>query len=314
MGTSFFKPQQKEDSPSDQGTGLSLQDKEERAELNSMMIYSDFIHSLSSNESAAQRVLEPEDNSQFADQAFIPRSLPLDEFGFVQSFCADEEKEISAFFQKCGMVVVHDVLTNTQAEVSATELWDAVERNCPSVRRDDPSSWDKWCSLKELGFLGGKIILSKQFCDNRQNPNVHKVFANLLGTPELHVNVSRASVMRPTRNVDMKQGREPEDKPEWRTQAPSKWLHWDMNPFTGASTSYSWRVKSLAANRGYDRLSIQGILALSDCGPSDGVSCVSCVYVRLCVAASVWLGGCGCVCVCVCVCVCECLEKKLLPV
>ena len=43
-----------------------------------------------------------------------------------------------------------------------------------------------------------------------------------------------------------------------------------MNPFTGGSSTFSWGVKDPLLNRGYDRLSTQGALALVDCRLEDG--------------------------------------------
>ena len=55
------------------------------------------------------------------------------------------------------MVVVADVLSAAEeARRSATEVWDCMERTCASVRRDDPRTWERWCSLSTLGFLGNQ--------------------------------------------------------------------------------------------------------------------------------------------------------------
>jgi len=58
------------------------------------------------------------------------------------------------------------------------------------------------------------------------------------------------------------------EKIQWRTEP--NWLHWDMDPFNGRTTTFGWKVKDYKANVGYDVLRVQGILALNDCGPKDG--------------------------------------------
>ena len=118
-----------------------------------------------------------------------------------------------------------------------------------------------------MGILGNQIILSPQFCENRQNPKLARVFQILLGTDNLMVNVGRASAMRPTRNIQLPDG-SLMDKPQWKTI--EEWLHWDMCPWTGLTTSFSWCVKDLNLNCGYENVKVQGVLSIVDCGPNEG--------------------------------------------
>ena len=170
-------------------------------------------------------------------------------------------------------------------------MWEFVRRHAKSIRRDDPRTWDKgWFSLSKLGFLGTLPILSRQMFENRVHPNLYKSFATLFDAashssssstkddtvlhsirfPHLRVNVGRISLMRPTRNVRFGTDRVEADVTRWRTLEPEKWIHWDMSPFTGATTTYSWRATDFEANCDRMQLRVQGILALSDCGKSDG--------------------------------------------
>jgi len=43
-----------------------------------------------------------------------------------------------------------------------------------------------------------------------------------------------------------------------------------MNPWTGNTATFSWKLTNDQENRGYSLIKIQGILALVDCGPNDG--------------------------------------------
>ncbi len=63
------------------------------------------------------------------------------------------------------------------------------------------------------------------------------------------------------------------DRPDWKTKEGEEWLHWDMNPFTGAVTGDDWAT-DVEKNREY-RLRVQGFIALTDC-PADtgGFFCV----------------------------------------
>ena len=251
---------------------------------------------LASDDGLLGRILTPEDNGAFApdtvagDDSWIApfmRAIPLDDEGFATSFPVpgndDDADRIRAFFEEFGYVVLRDAISPAAVTRSVAETWDCLERSCKSARRDDPRTWDRWCSLKQLGFLGNTVVLSPQFCENRQNPHVHAVFAALFGTPALHVVVGRAGFMRPTRGVRLPAdtatdggGGDSEaeahlvDKPEWKTAPGVDWLHWDMNPFTGAATTFGWRIRDVEANRGYARLRVQGLLAVSENGPDDG--------------------------------------------
>jgi len=74
--------------------------------------------------------------------------------------------------------------------------------------------------------------------------------------------------MRPTFIPSKDDAKKLEEKTEWRTI--SNWLHWDMDPFNGRATTFGWKVQDYRANVGFDSLRVQGILALTDCGPKDG--------------------------------------------
>lgn len=216
-------------------------------------------------------ILKPEDHSGH-HYCFVPEPLTFDSDGFVTSFAVEEAAGIREFFAKYGFVVVRNLADSSACEASIAEIWSLLERECPGLQRSDAGTWQKrWPSLAQLGIVGNAFPLSPQFFRNRQTPDVHRAFAILFGTQKLMVNVGRASVMRPTVGLKLNSG-DPNvaDRPEWRTVAGESWLHWDLNPFTGASSSFSWRVKDMMANRGYNRLRVQGVLALCDSGPDDG--------------------------------------------
>jgi len=230
---------------------------------------------LAADGSTLARLLRREDNTAFGPCRHEPCALPLDDEGFVMSFPVEDAAGIKAFFDCYGLVVVSGVLTDEACARSADEVWAHVERQCQGFDRSDHSTWHRWPSLARLGILGNGFLLSPQLCENRQAPDVHRAFAAVFGTEELVVNIGRASVMRPTRRVPMGRSADAEeaaymDRPEWRSAEGADWLHWDLNPFTGAASTFSWKARDVFANRGYDRLHVQAILALSECGPDDG--------------------------------------------
>jgi len=230
------------------------------------------------------------DNSAFPN-TYQELKLPYDAEGYCVSFTHDQEGEYVEFFQKYGVVVIRGLLTDEECARSESECWDFIERHATKsfpCKRDDPTTWDNWPELKHLGILGNEIVLSKQFFENRQNPLIYKVFTKLLGSDDLHVNIGRASAMRPTKEVTVpaqdafKKGWKRDfdketfdanplvkfDKPEWKTL--SDWLHLDLSPWTGQTTCFGWQSTDWKLNSGYYPWKTQSTLALVDCGPNDG--------------------------------------------
>jgi len=220
--------------------------------------------------------LQFEHNSAF-NYEYATLKIPKDEQGFVQSFEPHQEKEYLEFFQTYGLVVVSNLLTEEECKISQDEVWDFLERHNEKLKRNDPTSWQRnWPGLSQLGILGNTPILSPQICNNRQNPKIHRVFQILHGTEKLWVSIDRISLMRPTKNIlsndstdqtEKKEENQSRDKPEWKTI--ENWLHWDMNPVTGRTSTYGFEDADSETNRGYD-LRVQGILAFVDCGESEG--------------------------------------------
>lgn len=77
-----------------------------------------------------------------------------------------------------------------------------------------------------------------------------------------------AGIMRPTKDLVIDGA--VTQKPEWRTAPGRNWLHWDMNPWTGAATTLGFRLPDPVANRGFDRLHVQGLISLASSGTDDG--------------------------------------------
>lgn len=105
--TKNVQREQKRQFPAE-GKALSLDDKEVQAEMNSMIAYSEYIQQVSQNQAALTRSQIPHDNSAFANQVFVPKSLPLDDERFVQSFHVEQEQAIqsssrSTAWLLCGM-------------------------------------------------------------------------------------------------------------------------------------------------------------------------------------------------------------------
>jgi hypothetical protein len=219
------------------------------------------------------------------DEIFQPAPLPIDSDGFIVAFNVEQQEEMLTFFEKHGVVVVANVLTEQECEHSVDDVWTFLqEMYNPNIQRDKPETWNsKWPNFSHMGILGNERWLYPQACNNRQNPNIYKVFQILFGDHELMVNITRAGLMRPTKDIYFSSVDKIENRDEWKTL--SNWLHLDMNPLTGRTTTYGFEhaaenhfqpskdpllAQNLPTNNGMRVRKLQAILALVDCREEDG--------------------------------------------
>jgi hypothetical protein len=114
--------------------------------------------------------------------------VPLDADGFALSFACPADSPVAgggcaealAFYRAHGYVVFRDVLTPAECAASRGEIWDALERDAPGVRRDAPSTWGA-LSSDTYGLAPTPSVFSAQLLANRQSPCVVAALAALLG-------------------------------------------------------------------------------------------------------------------------------------
>ncbi|CAF3437660.1 unnamed protein product [Rotaria socialis] len=126
------------------------------------------------------------------DETFQPVPLPIDDDGFIVTFNVEQQDEILAFFEKHGIVVVANVLTEQECQRSVDDVWRHLQELFnPDIDRDKPETWDsKWPSFSHMGILGNTRWLYPQACDNRQNVKIYQVFRTLFDDHELITNVT----------------------------------------------------------------------------------------------------------------------------
>lgn len=232
---------------------------------------------------------------QMADkkgEGYLPPkyTVPFDSEGYVQSFSLDQPKEYKEFFEKYGFAVVNGVLSEKECEETIDDIWAHILKTSKGVDRNNPATWseDNWrtSGIYSEGLIGGSSLFSPTLLQNRQNPNVHKVFSVLLGREDLLVNQDRYGFFRASKEVKLPDGTV-KDFPERRTMRN---LHLDMNPwaFTEDQTlddtntvlhslryvsSMDWIVENNhpgVANPKYFQLNTQGLLNLADNKIEDG--------------------------------------------
>ncbi|MDP2439868.1 MAG: phytanoyl-CoA dioxygenase family protein [archaeon] len=213
--------------------------------------------------------------------------LFYDAEGYTRSFRQDQEAEYRLFFERYGFAVV-ECLSAAECERTRDDIWKYIEqklwvderfRKPPFPSRGDPETWSKgWPGMANEGIVGSGVVWTAQACENRQHPAVHQVWATLLGTDELLVNLDRYGLFRPT------EGAAGLSK-LWRTEAN---VHLDMctQEYFGQADSkkqrghiermrYQFDNEFIIENnfvgvKGDGELHIQGLINLADNRAEDG--------------------------------------------
>lgn len=169
--------------------------------------------------------------------------------GFTQSFTLDDVEGLKKFFEEHGFVVVRDLIdSRSQIEQTIDEIWNFLRACNPKIDRTDPSTWEDkyWPVFFELkagtvltgislhrsfdlielgGFISPAADVSlKMSWENRQHPNVVRLFQILLEREDLWVKFDRYGMMRPTQGIPMKSDDGSMvlvNRPEW--QSKSNW-------------------------------------------------------------------------------------------
>jgi len=198
-------------------------------------------------------------------------NIDNDAEGYFPYFEKNQVQEYTEFFKEVGVVVVN-VLEKEQCNKTIDEIWQSIKKERPKIDKNDPTTWEDFPGMTNLGMFPGMETFSPMACENRQNPDVYNVFRNILGHDHLWVSIDRFGVLRPTKNIKFPGNEQPVDKLEWKTVDP--WLHWDMNPWV-----YVERQKNnLKEKEDYENFNfisenndnynhfdkVQGLIALAD--------------------------------------------------
>lgn len=120
---------------------------------------------------------------------------------FIKSFTNDDviekSREFFDFFESFGFVVIRNVLEQEEIDASLNEMFEFLERTVPGFDRSNVDSWKLWNS-ESFGMCGKMPVFTQQMLLNRQNINIYRAFASLIGTENLRVNHDRWAIYRPT--------------------------------------------------------------------------------------------------------------------
>ena len=148
-------------------------------------------------------------------------------------------KELQEKLNQDGYVVVPNVISIEKAEEYKEEFWTWLSQLGTGIKRDDPSTWtdDRWPLVQKDIITYPSISHAEFIWKARAEPNVVKVFSELWKTNELLVGFCRANIMRPS---------------QYSGKFIEPWHHVDQRDSKP------------------DRVSVQGLLNLEDCGNRDG--------------------------------------------
>eukprot|EP01125_Pyxidicula_operculata_P010993 TRINITY_DN3603_c0_g1_i1.p1 TRINITY_DN3603_c0_g1~~TRINITY_DN3603_c0_g1_i1.p1 ORF type:complete len:391 (+),score=72.70 TRINITY_DN3603_c0_g1_i1:173-1345(+) len=167
-------------------------------------------------------------NNKVPEINFPGYKVPKDDedYRYTKCFRLEEADEIREFFRHYGFVVVRDVLTEDECQATIDDIWSLCEKNT-TLKREDPNTWGDWPAngIAKYGMPTKDPVFTKQALRNRQNPNVHRVFAILFETDDLIVSHDRYCLLRPTKAVAFPDGSF-RDCSNWKSPGG---IHLDMN-------------------------------------------------------------------------------------
>ena len=140
-----------------------------------------------------------------------------------------------AFFHANGYVVAHEVVSKSQCDTVVDEIYQFLQM--------DPEDPDTWYPTDRKGGTLAHIHQTQGLWNNRQDPRIHRAFADIYGTERLWVSMDRASMKPP---IDSKY-------PHYKD---SGFVHWDMD------------TRDLSGP-----LFVQGVLVLADTAANQGGFC-----------------------------------------
>jgi ectoine hydroxylase-related dioxygenase (phytanoyl-CoA dioxygenase family) len=151
-----------------------------------------------------------------------------------QSVVSEQDQE---FFRQNGYIVVPGVVPQENLDAAIAAVWEFL-----GMDPDDPATW---YPPERRGAIV-HLHQHQALWDNRQHPQVHQAFADILGTEKLWVSMDRA-------------GMKPPINPRFPHYDDSGFVHWDLDT-----------AKPLPQSLG-----VQGVLALADTTPEmGGFQCV----------------------------------------
>src|SRR6185503_2660615 len=145
-----------------------------------------------------------------------------------QNFSLDQASEIKTFFTDNGYVVIKDILTIDECQLTYNDIGNQMKSINSKFDISNINTYGDAPINNNYGMYTGTPIFSEQFLLNRQNKNVYKAFSMLCDEKELIVSHDRCCFYRPTKNILI--NGETVDKPEWKTGYTFPGLHLDFHP------------------------------------------------------------------------------------
>jgi hypothetical protein len=165
----------------------------------------------------------------------IPSYMPIprddDDYRFTQSFEVDEagSEAPNEFYNDFGFVIFRNVISSGDCAETIDDFWSLLEEQQSTLHRDDPSTWNQGLTHFGMPKVNGAIF-RKSLLSLRQDINIHRCFASIIGTDDLIVSHDRWLLHRPTRDV----GGIGIDRPEWESKRN---IHLDLNPWEYTSNN-----------------------------------------------------------------------------
>lgn len=103
-------------------------------------------------------------------------------------------------FHEDGYVVIPNIVSVVECDFTVDRIWEWLSKYDSNIKRDDPTSWVNhfpYC-MGPKGIIQWYSVGQEQFVwDIRQNPNVHRVFAELWQDEDLLVSFDAINIQIP---------------------------------------------------------------------------------------------------------------------
>jgi hypothetical protein len=141
--------------------------------------------------------------SPYPEYCEIPRDS--EDSRFTKSFDVENNIQLAVeFFKQYGFVVVKNIFSDEECEQTREGMWKIIETAHEGFKRDDTSTWESMKSTGKYGLSTRGPCFDELLLQNRQNPLLANVLANIIDTPldDLMVSQDRFTIYRATVSPD----------------------------------------------------------------------------------------------------------------
>jgi hypothetical protein len=119
---------------------------------------------------------------------------------YTKSFVSDSDDFIEAklFFEEYGFVVMRDIFSPHECQVTRDSMWNIIESSCAGFDRNDSSTWANYKSRGKYGLSTRGPCFDEMLLKNRQNRKLITILKAFIGEDDILVSQDRFTIYRAT--------------------------------------------------------------------------------------------------------------------